>query len=166
VATLDGGIHHLLRPALLGVPHPARLIAGDGRRLGRTTPVMLAGPLCTSLDTLDAAAPLPMPRPGDLVVFLHAGAYGFTQSMPLFSRTSGRPSSAAAAPQCMRCVARPASPSFAGSSRFPRGSASPGSLGHSAVNSAQPAKEIASNGSSTGDCPGSERNCRNAGPAR
>jgi diaminopimelate decarboxylase len=84
VATLDGGIHHLLRPALLGVPHPVRLIAGDGRRLGRTTPVMLAGPLCTSLDTLDAEAHLPMPRPGDLVVFLHAGAYGFTQSMPLF----------------------------------------------------------------------------------
>jgi diaminopimelate decarboxylase len=84
VATLDGGIHHLLRPALLGVPHPVRLIAADGRRLGRATPVMLAGPLCTSLDTLDAEARLPRPRPGDLAAFLHAGAYGFTQSMPLF----------------------------------------------------------------------------------
>jgi len=84
VATLDGGIHHLLRPALLGAPHPVRLIAGDGRALGRRRPVMLAGPLCTSLDTLDAAARLPLPRAGDLVVFLHAGAYGFTQSMPLF----------------------------------------------------------------------------------
>jgi hypothetical protein len=45
---------------------------------------MLAGPLCTSLDTLDPAARLPLPRPGDLIVFRQAGAYGFTQSMPLF----------------------------------------------------------------------------------
>src|SRR5204862_7419083 len=42
VATLDGGIHHLLRPALLGVPHPVRLVAGDCPRLGRTTTDMLA----------------------------------------------------------------------------------------------------------------------------
>jgi diaminopimelate decarboxylase len=84
VATLDGGIHHFLRPALLGAPHPVHLLAGDGRRLGRNSHVMLAGPLCTSLDTLDPAARIPVPRPGDLVVFRQAGAYGFTESMPLF----------------------------------------------------------------------------------
>ncbi len=84
VAALDGGIHHLLRPALLGTPHPVRLLAGDGRALGRPTRVTLVGPLCTSLDTLDPAARIPLPRPGDVVVFGQAGAYGFTQSMPLF----------------------------------------------------------------------------------
>ena len=84
MVTLDGGIHHLLRPALLGEPHPVRLLAGDGRELGRPRRVSLAGPLCTSLDVLDAAARLALPRPGDLAVFLQAGAYGFTESMPLF----------------------------------------------------------------------------------
>ncbi|MEO8504424.1 MAG: hypothetical protein ABI609_11050 [Acidobacteriota bacterium] len=84
MVTLDGGIHHLLRPALLGEPHPVRLLAGDGRALGRARRVTLAGPLCTSLDVLDAGALLPLPQPGDLAVFLQAGAYGFTESMPLF----------------------------------------------------------------------------------
>ncbi len=46
--------------------------------------LVLAGPLCTSLDILHPAARLPLPARGDLLAFENAGAYGFTESMPLF----------------------------------------------------------------------------------
>jgi diaminopimelate decarboxylase len=40
--------------------------------------------LCTGLDVFTTEAMLPRPRVGDLVAVLDAGAYGFTESMPLF----------------------------------------------------------------------------------
>jgi diaminopimelate decarboxylase len=40
----------------------------------------LAGPLCTSIDTLGHAATLPELRPGDLVAIGASGAYGPTAS--------------------------------------------------------------------------------------
>ncbi len=81
-ALVDGGIHHLLRPALVG-RHPVR---GIPRRRRRRTagPVTIGGPLCTSLDVLAEREFLPTPEPGDLVAFSNAGAYGYTESMPLF----------------------------------------------------------------------------------
>jgi diaminopimelate decarboxylase len=82
-ALVDGGIHHLLRPALVG-PQPVRLIPARGRRPGRAHPTTIGGPLCTSLDVFAGRVPLPMPEPGDLVAFSQAGAYGYTESMPLF----------------------------------------------------------------------------------
>jgi diaminopimelate decarboxylase len=90
VALLDGGIHQFLRPALVGQEHRLRLAGAvdpDGRRNGgaaQPVPVAIAGPLCTGLDVFSAHAVLPMPRAGDLVAALDAGAYGFTQSMPGF----------------------------------------------------------------------------------
>ena len=45
---------------------------------------MLSGPLCTSLDVLHPGAELAIPRRGDLLAFENAGAYGYTESMPLF----------------------------------------------------------------------------------
>jgi diaminopimelate decarboxylase len=86
---VDGGVHHFLRPLLLGTPHRVRLV---GRARGRTRSLqtlprrslVLAGPLCTSLDILHPAARLPLPVRGDLLAFENAGAYGFTESMPLF----------------------------------------------------------------------------------
>jgi len=86
---LDGGIHHFLRPVLIGTPHRARLVpAADGRppkpsSLSKRF-FVLSGPLCTSLDVLHPAARLPLPVRGDLLAFENAGAYGFTESMPLF----------------------------------------------------------------------------------
>ncbi len=81
-ALVDGGIHHLLRPALVG-RHPVRLI--PGRKTRRAAgPVTIGGPLCTSLDVLADRAFLPTPEPGDLVAFADAGAYGYSESMPLF----------------------------------------------------------------------------------
>lgn len=81
IATVDGGVHHLLRPALVGQPHRIRSLAGDGGRPRRH--VLVGGPLCTSLDVLGRVV-LPEPRVGDLLAVLDAGAYGFTESMPYF----------------------------------------------------------------------------------
>ncbi len=83
IARLDGGIHHLLRPALLRSGHPVRLF-GTGRGKRAAAPVTLAGPLCTGLDLLGESVSLPEPEPGDLVAVGMAGAYGYTESMPLF----------------------------------------------------------------------------------
>lgn len=86
---IDGGIHHFLRPVLLGTPHRVRLIPESESRprlphsLSKKS-LVLSGPLCTSLDVLHSSAGLPLPARGDLLAFENAGAYGFTESMPLF----------------------------------------------------------------------------------
>ena len=82
VAILDGGINHVLRPALVQSEHRIVVLATDGlRALVHTT---VAGPLCTGIDVFTTDAMLPRPRVGDLVAILDTGAYGFTESMPLF----------------------------------------------------------------------------------
>ena len=82
VAILDGGINHVLRPALIQSEHRLAVLATDGlRAMVRTT---VAGPLCTGLDVFTTDAMLPRPRPGDLMAVLDTGAYGFTESMPFF----------------------------------------------------------------------------------
>jgi diaminopimelate decarboxylase len=83
VATLDGGINHVLRPALVRQEQRLALLAGDAGSRDRV-PVMVAGPLCTGIDVFAKAVQLPRPQVGDLVALLDAGAYGFTESMPLF----------------------------------------------------------------------------------
>lgn len=82
VAVLDGGIHHLLRPALVGQAHRVHLVT-DREPRGETR-VTVVGPLCTGLDVLARDVVMPEPRPGDVLCVLDAGAYGFTESMPLF----------------------------------------------------------------------------------
>jgi diaminopimelate decarboxylase len=87
VAVLDGGINHVLRPALVRQEHRLRILdrAGQPREVDHDgPPVSIVGPLCTGLDVFAAAARLPVPEPGDLVAILDVGAYGFTESMPLF----------------------------------------------------------------------------------
>jgi len=82
VAILDGGINHVLRPALVQTEHRLAVLTTDAvRALVRTT---VAGPLCTGLDVFTTEAMLLRPRPGDLVAVLDTGAYGFTESMPFF----------------------------------------------------------------------------------
>jgi diaminopimelate decarboxylase len=86
---IDGGVHHFLRPVLLGTPHRVRLIPARNARSPRPSSpskksLVVSGPLCTSLDVLHPAARLPLPERGDLLAFENAGAYGYTESMPLF----------------------------------------------------------------------------------
>jgi diaminopimelate decarboxylase len=80
-ALVDGGIHHLVRPVLIGATHRVAIVGNPERE---SVPVAIAGPLCTSLDVLHPGAMLPDPRRGDLLAFENAGAYGYTESMPLF----------------------------------------------------------------------------------
>jgi diaminopimelate decarboxylase len=86
IVILDGGVHHLLRPALVGQEHRIRIVSGrtvsaGGGRLG---PVTVAGPLCSGLDIFSQHAVIATPDVGDLLAVLDVGAYGFTESMPLF----------------------------------------------------------------------------------
>ena len=86
VAILDGGVHHVLRPALVGQDHRIRALGGriEGSGTGRMVPVTVAGPLCSGLDVFSQAAVMTPPEVGDLMAVLDVGAYGFTESMPLF----------------------------------------------------------------------------------
>jgi len=86
VVILDGGVHHLLRPALVGQEHRVRAVGSraDAVGGGRLQAITIAGPLCSGLDVFSQAAVMVPPEVGDLVAVLDAGAYGFTESMPLF----------------------------------------------------------------------------------
>jgi diaminopimelate decarboxylase len=92
VVILDGGVHHFLRPALVGQEHRIRAYPGRAWTAedlpsggsGRMTAVTVAGPLCSGLDVFSQAAVMVPPEDGDLVAVLDAGAYGFTESMPFF----------------------------------------------------------------------------------
>ena len=80
VAVVDGGIHHVLRPALVRQGHRVVRLTGDGG----TGQAAVVGPLCTGLDILSPSAAIGGVAVGDLVAVLDVGAYGFTESMPLF----------------------------------------------------------------------------------
>jgi diaminopimelate decarboxylase len=85
VAILDGGVHHLLRPALVGQEHRVRQVGrAEAAASGRLQPITVAGPLCSGLDVFSQAAIMVPPEVGELVAILDVGAYGFTESMPLF----------------------------------------------------------------------------------
>ena len=84
VVILDGGIHNVLRPALVGQEHRLRVLtAADGHQAdpGRVT---IAGPLCSGLDVFIRDSLMVPPAVGDLVAVLDVGAYGFTEAMPFF----------------------------------------------------------------------------------
>jgi diaminopimelate decarboxylase len=91
VAIVDGGINHLLRPALVGQPQRIRRLgqdgglgSGPGTRPASGASVTIAGPLCTGLDILARDIPIGLPAVGELLAVLDAGAYGYTESMPFF----------------------------------------------------------------------------------
>ena len=89
VVILDGGIHHVLRPALVGQEHRVRVLTGVAASPSAAVnaqrfPVTIAGPLCSGLDVFAQSAVMALPDPGDLVAVLDVGAYGATESMPFF----------------------------------------------------------------------------------
>ncbi|MBK9064611.1 MAG: diaminopimelate decarboxylase [Acidobacteria bacterium] len=74
---VDAGSNTLLRPALYGAYHRARIVStapGAPRLLD------VAGDVCETGDILAEERTLPLPKAGDHVVFLDAGAYGFAMA--------------------------------------------------------------------------------------
>jgi diaminopimelate decarboxylase len=83
IAIMDGGIHHLARPVLVG--EQQRVVAvGAALARGGGDPTDVVGPLCTGLDVLADDVELPPVAHGDVLAVLDTGAYGFTESMPFF----------------------------------------------------------------------------------
>ena len=73
---VDAGFETLMRPAMYQAYHRARVVGGSGepRKLD------IAGDICETGDILAADRLLPLPKAGDLVVILDAGAYGFSMA--------------------------------------------------------------------------------------
>lgn len=80
---VDGGINVFGGYDLYGGarPLPIRVV---GHEADPPEALTLCGPLCTPMDRLAANILLPVPKPGDLIAFYLAGAYGFTASPGLF----------------------------------------------------------------------------------
>lgn len=79
---INGGIHHMLRPALIS-SHPTYNLS----RLEEVADMeaSVAGVLCTPKDLPAPRIKLPSAtRSGDLIGICNAGAYGYTESMPWF----------------------------------------------------------------------------------
>ena len=78
----DGGMNAFSRPVFMRIKHPVRLL----NRLAEpaTAHVDVCGPICTPLDCIAKDTHLPMPKPGDLVGLLNAGAYGYSMSLLRF----------------------------------------------------------------------------------
>ncbi|MDF3808908.1 MULTISPECIES: alanine racemase [Rhodopseudomonas] len=77
-ALLDGGIHHMLglSGTMRALRRPVAVRRLGGRAGEAMEPTELAGPLCTPIDRLAGAAPLPADlAAGDLLLFGNCGAY-------------------------------------------------------------------------------------------
>lgn len=70
---LDAGMTELIRPALYGAFHRIQPLE---RRAEPDSTVDIVGPLCESADVLGSSRHMPLPRVGDLLAVLDAGAYG------------------------------------------------------------------------------------------
>jgi len=79
---VDAAMNDLIRPALYGAQHPALV---DPERGGEAEEAILVGPVCENSDKFGVYF-LPPVEPGDLVVFLNAGAYGFSMASSYNSR--------------------------------------------------------------------------------
>jgi len=85
VLITEGGINHLLRPALIKQAFPiVNLTAIKEKRSGINKTYKICGPLCTSLDELSSDVELKETNEGDILCILNCGAYGYTESMPMF----------------------------------------------------------------------------------
>lgn len=78
----DGGMHHHLAASgnlgqVVKRDYPVAVVVDRG---GPRSPCAVVGPLCTPLDMLARATPLPDLAAGDLIAVLQSGAYGLTAS--------------------------------------------------------------------------------------
>jgi 2-[(L-alanin-3-ylcarbamoyl)methyl]-2-hydroxybutanedioate decarboxylase len=82
-AVVRGGTHHCRLPASWGHSHPFRVVPnGGGRSRSEISDclVTVVGQLCTPKDVLARDVPVRRLRIGDVLVFHHAGAYGWSIS--------------------------------------------------------------------------------------
>jgi diaminopimelate decarboxylase len=85
-AVIRGGTHHLRLPAAWKMSHPFTVIPIEEwpypfeRPEVRDKPLTVAGELCTPNDVLVRDVPVRHVRAGDIVLFSHAGAYGWVIS--------------------------------------------------------------------------------------
>jgi diaminopimelate decarboxylase len=72
---VDAAMNDLVRPAMYEAYHEIWPVA-EPRDDGRTARYDVVGPICESGDTFTTDRELPVTKPGDLVAFMTAGAYG------------------------------------------------------------------------------------------
>jgi diaminopimelate decarboxylase len=73
IVVLDAGMTELIRPMLYDAYHRIETVERSAAAL---VPCDVVGPLCETSDTLGKDRRLPLPRVGDLLAVLDAGAYG------------------------------------------------------------------------------------------
>jgi len=74
----DGGMNHLIRPALYGAINEFEIVGKINDRCEVNYDIV--GPLCETGDVLYRSHEGCLPKPGALMVFKNAGAYGFSMS--------------------------------------------------------------------------------------
>lgn len=77
----DGGINHLLRPALINQKHPILNLTAMMENRKKYLNYKIAGPLCTAIDEFDGNCKLRETKQGDFLMILNSGAYGYSESM-------------------------------------------------------------------------------------
>lgn len=76
-AIVDAGMNALARPMLYGSYHE---ILAVKRRSAARVALDVVGPICESSDILARDRRMPLPREGDLLAVMNAGAYGYTMA--------------------------------------------------------------------------------------
>ena len=74
---VDGGMNHLIRPALYGSYQAIQPVTQDN---GEKIVADVVGPICESGDFFAKDREIPRPKRGDLLAIMSAGAYGFTMA--------------------------------------------------------------------------------------
>jgi len=85
----DGAMNDLIRPTLYGAYHriwPLRSDGGPREEDPDLVPTDVVGPVCESGDFFAKGRPLPVVRPGEVLVIFSAGAYGMSMSSNYNSR--------------------------------------------------------------------------------
>jgi len=80
---VDAGMNDLLRPALYGSFHHIQPIVRSNRSRIKADVV---GPICETGDFLGKERSLPLPKPGEFLAVMSAGAYGFSMASNYNSR--------------------------------------------------------------------------------
>lgn len=80
---VDAGMNDLLRPSLYGSYHHIQPVVHRNRSKIQADVV---GPICETGDFLGKGRILPLPKPGELLAIMSAGAYGFSMASNYNSR--------------------------------------------------------------------------------